>query len=216
MKKKFFAAMATGIFLSALASNAGATILFTEDFETGDLRFGSHWSESASGQVTQVPSASGKYALSFKDNNWWAGDTFSTLIDTTGAATYTLSFDYMTTEPCSIRSGGGFVGLDADGTKNWDTPWFHGDPTLHSVYFTPRADDGWRNVNITFSLSAKWEKFSLMFEDFRAPAGDAFFDNIVLSDSNREPTNPVPEPATMLLFGTGLLGLVGRRLRKNK
>ncbi len=29
-------------------------------------------------------------------------------------------------------------------------------------------------------------------------------------------TSEVPEPATMLLFGTGLAGLVGSRFRKNK
>ncbi len=36
----------------------------------------------------------------------------------------------------------------------------------------------------------------------------AFFDNV--------PTQPVPEPATMLLFGTGLIGLAGISMRRKK
>ena len=43
------------------------------------------------------------------------------------------------------------------------------------------------------------------------PDGDAPF-----SFSQSGNTDPVPEPTTMLLFGTGLVGLAGSRLRKKK
>lgn len=49
-------------------------------------------------------------------------------------------------------------------------------------------------------------KFGLSFgED-----SQGYFDNVVIN------TAPIPEPATILLFGTGLAGLIGTRLRKKK
>lgn len=40
--------------------------------------------------------------------------------------------------------------------------------------------------------------------------------NVELATPTGNPTDPVPEPATMLLFGTGIAGLAGSRLRRKK
>jgi hypothetical protein len=45
-----------------------------------------------------------------------------------------------------------------------------------------------------------------------ANGGPAYFDNFIITDGQVQ----IPEPATMLLFGTGIAGLVGSRIRRKK
>ena len=48
-----------------------------------------------------------------------------------------------------------------------------------------------------------------------SPEVDATFDFLYYNFTPPE-TDPVPEPTTMLLFGMGIAGLAGTRLRRNK
>ena len=73
----------------------------------------------------------------------------------------------------------------------------------------------WENFDWTFSIASAGE-YELWFEAFGTDNSvGGLIDSVVLMSSSTPPA-PVPEPATMLLFGTGLACLAGLARRKQK
>ena len=145
-----------------------------------------------------------------------AGGDIFTLGPAFAAGDYWLSFDYFGNTEAFIpdnqnsnQDTGGYVGI-SQGFPGHHT-WMFATGTASGAQDVLIDDNSWHSY--TFNFTAPWA-FHLMLEDFsgsRGGAGDAYFDNIVLSN-----TNPVPEPATLVLFGVGLAGLAGIRSRKKR
>lgn len=168
-----------------------ANLVTNGSFETGDF---SGWDTGGNFEFTQVVTGSFYVYNGAQDGDWYAtlgplgGDaTLSQTLSTTAGAQYTFSFWLAA------------VGDDpSDFSASWDGT------TLYSQT-NPDTGGAWTQFSFVVTGTGS-DTISFAFDD--DPAYIAL-DNVSVSGSST-----TPEPGSLMLFGTGILGLAGVIRRK--
>jgi hypothetical protein len=199
MKKKLLAGLATGVLVLGMAGMASATSISVENgsFESGDF---TGWTLSGGGTKTVVSEDDGFTATDGdKFANLYASTTLVQFVSWNAGETLTFNWnfnanDYLPFNDFSIFQVGGseFFNL-----------------TLGNVASAGNyVATGWKSYTYTFENTGDGSiTFGVYNSVDTLQSSQLYLDNV-------GGTAPVPEPATMLLMGTGLAGLVAANRRR--
>jgi hypothetical protein len=186
---------------------ANASVIFFDDFDDGILMNNPLYASNNNGIIVSDPLEVDN-ALSFSSAS--SSPLNSVSMSSTTGLVY-LSFDYLGT--CDDLSGGCGGYLLPQGAGN---SWLGTSSTANNWGYTLTDDNTWHHYQISYAAT----NFSFSVMDWNgvgnALGGDAFFDNIRISDTGFEapPPAPIPEPMSLALFALGVFGLTARRFAK--
>jgi hypothetical protein len=209
--KRILVVVCTAILCLGTMGMASATVIFQDNFNTENGgKTSNPWYNFANWTVSD-----GNVDLvNYFDSGWPSFSAYGSFVDMDGS-NISNAGKLTSRNAFSLDASDYILKFDLAGSqRDWSpsdqviVQVISGTLTLVNTTYSKTYSEGFTTVVIPFSVSSP-TAISISFEGVGGDWAGVLLDNISLE------TAPVPEPATMLLLGSGLAGLAGFR-RKMK